>query len=203
MIRAVGLTGGFGTGKTTVLGMFKAEGARVLNSDDIVHREFAENKGLKKKIVSIFGPRALRSGKVDRKFLAENVFCDSSALDELNRIVHPLVKKRIKQEIRRGAGLKNNPLVVVEVPLLFEAGFDRIFDVNVVVAAGPAVRKKRMLKDGRFSDKDLRLRSRFQMPLAAKLKACDFVIDNTRDKNNTLKQVKKLVELLGKKLPRV
>jgi dephospho-CoA kinase len=131
--------------------------------------------------------------------LAENVFCDSSALNQLNRLLHPLVKKRIKQEIRKWAGFKKNSLVVVEVPLLFETGFDRIFDVNVVVAAGPAVQKKRMLKDGRFSKVDLRLRSRFQMPLAAKTKACDFVIDNTRDKNNTLKQVKMLVELLGKK----
>ena len=199
MIRTIGLTGGFGTGKTTVLLMFKAEGARVLDSDRIVHQEFAKNNGLKKKIASIFGPLALKSGKVDRRFLAENVFRDSSALKKLNQLLHPLVKKRIKYEICKGAGLRKDTIVVVEVPLLFEAGFDKIFDVNVVVAAGPAIQKKRMLKDGRFSQEDLRLRSRFQMPLAAKLKACDFVIDNTRDKNSTLKQVKKLVELLGKK----
>lgn len=204
----VGLTGVFGSGKSTVLSMFKRLGAVTLDSDAIVHEELKCNKALSKKIASLFGPDILKGGCVRRRILAALVFGNRLDLDRLNRLIHPLVKERIQKEITRlrlrersrisakkGAA---GAVLVGEVPLLFEAGFNKIFDVTLVVAAGPRVQKERMLKNERFSVQDLKSRMRYQMPLDAKIKACDFVIDNNKEKKQTFTQVKELMESFRK-----
>ncbi len=200
----VGLTGVFGSGKSTVLSMFKRLGAVTLDSDAIVHEELKCNKALSKKIASLFGPDILKGGCVRRRILAALVFGNRLDLDRLNRLIHPLVKERIQKEITRlrlrisakkdAAGA----VLVAEVPLLFEAGFNKIFDVTLVVAAGPRVQKERMLKNERFSVQDLKSRMRYQMPLDAKIRACDFVIDNNKEKKQTFTQVKELMESFRK-----
>lgn len=196
----VGLTGVFGSGKSTVLSMFKRLGAVTIDSDAIVHEELKCNKALSKKIASAFGPDILKGGCVRRRILAALVFGNRSGLDRLNRLIHPLVRDRIQKEIAR---LRSKPVgvgavLVAEVPLLFEAGFDKIFDVTLVVAAGPRVQKERMLKNERFSAQDLKSRMRYQMPLDAKISACDFVIDNNEEKKQTFQQVRELMELFRK-----
>lgn len=196
----VGLTGVFGSGKSTVTAMFKRLGAVTIDSDAIVHEELKCNKALSKKIAFAFGPDILKGGCVRRRILAALVFGNRSGLDRLNRLIHPLVKDRIQKEIVR---LRSKPgaaeaVLVAEVPLLFEAGFDKIFNVTLVVAAGPRVQKERMLKNERFSVQDLKSRMRYQMPLDAKIKACDFVIDNNEGRKQTFQQVKELMELFRK-----
>ncbi len=196
----IGLTGGFGTGKTTVLGMFKSLGAYCFSSDDIVHYEYLNNKGLQKKVVSLLGPEVFISGKIDRKTVAKMVFKNKTKLLKLNSLIHSLVKKDLREEFKRIHKKDKKAFVVVEVPLLFEAGFDKLFDTTAVVAARPAIQKKRMTDDGRFSLEDLRLRKHFQLPLEAKIKACDFIIDNNRSKKETLKQVKQIMRSLNKQI---
>lgn len=193
----VGLTGVFGSGKSTVLSMFKRLGAVTLDSDAIVHEELKCNKALSKKIASLFGPEIFKGGCVRRRVLAKLVFGDKEGLDRLNRLIHPLVKARIQKEIAR-LRLRERAVLVAEVPLLFEAGFNKIFDVTLVVAAGPRVQKERMLKNKRFSVQDLQSRMRYQMPLDAKIRACDFVIDNNEEKKQTFTQVKELMESFRK-----
>ncbi|HQP91378.1 MAG TPA: dephospho-CoA kinase, partial [Candidatus Omnitrophota bacterium] len=194
---SLGLTGGFGTGKSTVLSMFSSCGAHILSSDEIVHEQLSTNQNLKKKIVGLFSTGVLNKGKIDRPRLAHAAFCDQKALGKLNLLLHPLVKNEIVKFLKKIKKTDKDAVAVVEVPLLFEVGFEKLFDSTVVVDAAPAVQKKRMLKSGRFDKKDLEIRMRFQMPLAAKIKACDYVIDNSHDKEKTFKQVKQLVELLG------
>lgn len=197
-MRTLGLTGGIGTGKTTVCAMFRRLGAMTLSSDKIVHKELEDNANLKRKIISFFGTEILKHGSIDRKLLARKAFESQLALARLNRAVHPIVKKNILDWMSGNAGGKKGRdiVCVVEVPLLFETGFDRLFDVTAVVAAAPAIRKKRVLKRGKLGSADLELRARFQWPLDKKIAACDFVIDNNGTREKTFNQVKRVMEVL-------
>lgn len=195
-MKILGLTGGFQTGKTTVLGMFEKLGALTISSDAIVHAQLRQNKALGKKIASVFGRAFVGKSGVDRGLLAERVFQHSEDLAQLSHMIHPLVKKNILAFIAKYRARNKNKdvLLVAEVPLLFEAGFENIFDATMVVTARPAVQKKRMLKARKFKEEDVSVRMRFQWPLDKKIAACDFVIDNNGDKKQTWEQVKNFMD---------
>ena len=196
----VGLTGGFGTGKTTVLSMFERSGAKTLNSDSVVHEVLLYDQRVIKKIKEALGEDVFRAGRVDRKLLAKKVFYNKRYLEKLNSLVHPAVKRKVFEmrrhlEVRRG-----QTIMVVEVPLLFEAGFDKFFDVTIGVAAGLKKRSERLLKNTRFSAKDIKARTRVQLPSAEKARRCDFIIDNNGTKYETFRQVKRLIKIISGKI---
>ncbi|HAJ56972.1 MAG TPA: dephospho-CoA kinase [Candidatus Omnitrophica bacterium] len=197
-MKTLGLTGGIGTGKTTVCAMFRRLGALTLSSDSIVHEELKNNEALKKKITSFFGTDVLGRGGIDRRLLAKKAFNDPRCLASLNRAVHPVVKKNILAWMARNSKKNKGKdfVCVVEVPLLFETGFNGLFDVTAVVAAAPAIQKKRVLRTGKLSSGDLERRARFQWPLDKKIAACDFVIDNNGTRKKTFNQVKRVMEVL-------
>jgi dephospho-CoA kinase len=189
----VGLTGGFAAGKSTVARMFRKLGARVLDSDRIARE--ALNKGTKthEKIIRAFGPAALdRRGAIDRKKLAGIVFSDARARRRLERIVHPYVLAEIRKRARRS----DRRVVVAEVPLLFEAGFDRRVDLSVVVSARRPRQLDRAARRGTQNRREAERRIRAQWPLAAKLKRADFIIDN----NGSLRQTEAGVKRVWKKI---
>ncbi len=194
----VGLTGVMGSGKTTVLKMFKKLGARILSSDEVVHRLYRDKK-LMNKIHRIHRDKSVDVDKVlrlsdttQRIRLAKKIFSSRKYVRKINSIVHPRVKKEIRVFLRKNRGFLN----VVEVPLLFEAHFEDLFDRTVVVAASSGILKKRLSKGGRFSIRDLEERMRWQWPLKKKIARCDFVIDNSKDKKTTYGQVKRLMEVI-------
>lgn len=189
----VGLTGGFGTGKTTVLKIFKRLGAEIASSDELVHEELESNRSLKEDIRGLFGCEVFEGRNLRRDLLAKKVFSDPKKLKKLNALVHPLVKKRLFQLFRRS----KQKLFVAEVPLLFETGFNRFFDVNVVVKASAQITKKRLFKNTRFTQRDLVLRQAQQFPLDKKIALCDFTIDNNKDKKKTFEEVKKIIGILN------
>ena len=193
---SVGLTGGFGTGKTTVLELFRKAGAKVLSSDAIVHDELEKNKTLQKKISKFFGPGIVCDGLVRRRRLAQKVFSCRDSLEKLNALVHPIVKKRIYSFFKKFRK-RINSIVVVEVPLLFETGFNKFFDWTVVVAATPQIQKKRFLKKEQWSLEERKRRMQWQLPLVKKIVRCDFVIDNNGTKKKTICQVKNLMGVLA------
>ena len=188
----VGLTGDLGSGKSTVLGFFGRCGAKILSADAVVHEALKKNVVLQNKIRKAFGVGVFCRGAIDRRALAWRVFKSAKLLQKLNLLVHPLVKKKIFEflkKYRRNRGA----LAVVEVPLLFETGFDRFFDVTVVVAAGEEAIGRRLRHKTGDAFKE---RSRWQMPLKEKIARCDFVIDNSGSRKQTLDQVKNLKKLL-------
>jgi dephospho-CoA kinase len=192
----VGLTGGFGTGKTTVLSMFKTCGAQTLNSDSLVHEVLLKDKRVIRKIKEAFGEEVFRGGRVDRKLLAKKVFCNKRYLEKLNSLVHPAVKRKVFVMRRHLKARRGQTIMVVEVPLLFEAGFDKFFDVTIGVAAGLKHKRERLLKNTRFSAEDIKARTRVQLPLKEKVRRCDFVIDNNGTKIETFRQAKRLFALI-------
>jgi dephospho-CoA kinase len=189
----VALTGAIGSGKTTVLGFFKKCGAAVASSDAWVHQELVGNVTLRKQLARAFGARVVKNGRVDKRVLAGIAFADASGVKRLNALVHPLVKKRLFGFFRKN---RRRRCVVVEVPLLFEAKFERYFDVTIGVATDPRQQRRRLERRGREFFSDARRRMRYQLAGGAKISRCDFCIDNSGSKKKTYQMVKKLMEVV-------
>jgi dephospho-CoA kinase len=114
-----------GTGKSTVLRFFGALGARIWDADEVVRRELETNAALKKKIGEAFGAACLKNGRIDKKKLAQEVFSSRRKTVELERLIHPIVKKKLAAFLRSN---KKGGVAVAEVPLLFETDFYKLFD---------------------------------------------------------------------------
>lgn len=180
----IGITGAFGTGKTTVLGFFGELGAATWNADEAVHKELSSNKELCGKIRKVFGDEVFFGNRIDKKELAKKAFGRPRGVEKLNALVHPLVKKRLFEFFKKN----RSKVVVAEVPLLFEAGFDRYFDLTVCVFS------KRSRRKGAFTPEEISRRMRHQMPLDKKMALCDITIDNNWSRKNTFEQVKTIME---------
>jgi dephospho-CoA kinase len=186
----LGITGSFGSGKTTVAGYFKSLGAEVIDADMIAHRIIKPGSNIYKKIVDAFGYNILKKNKdIDRDRLAKIVFDNKYLLNRLNRIMHPRIIKIMKETI------KNSPknIIVLDAPLLVEAGLRRLADKLIVVKITRQKQIERILKYKRSLKKiDILKRIRRQMPLSYKVRIADFVIDNSKTINNTENQVIKI-----------
>jgi len=185
----VGLTGGFGCGKTTVLKLFEKLGAVVLSADSIVH-DLLKREGVRDSIVEMVGPDILTEGEIDRKKLSAWVFSDEVNRKKIEKLLHPLVLETIEQAYKEAADQTPGPKVVmvVEVPLLFETGFDKVVDAVVVVRAESEVVRERLKGKG-FSGEEIRERVAAQLPVEEKASKADYVIDNTGSLDETERQV--------------
>lgn len=174
----VGLTGGIGSGKSTVTRLLAERGAAVVDAD-LVAREVVEpgTPGLAR-IVEEFGEDVLRpDGSLDRPALGTRVFSDPAALARLNAIVHPLVGARTAEllEQARSSGAQ---VVVHDVPLLVENGLAGLYDVVVVVAAEPATQLDRLVRLRGMRPDEAQQRIAAQAPLADKLALATHVVPN-------------------------
>ncbi len=189
------VTGGFGTGKSTVAKYFKRFGAKVVDADKIARNLLNPGTEVYKKAVDIFGKGILKNNKdIDRIKLAGIVFNDHNLLKRLNKLIHPEVKKIIKQEIARAS----EKIIVLDVPLLFEAKLENLVDKTIVVKAGRAEQIQRLRNKSLFTKEDIVKRINAQMSLSDKVRLADFVIDNSGTLENTNKQVEKLRRMLWK-----
>lgn len=175
----IGVTGGVGTGKSTVSRLFGRMGAKVLNADRITHELMRPKKEIWRKVRKRFSPEILTpQGEIDRRALGKIVFADPKALKRLTPLIHPAVRRVIRQRI--GAIRRKNPkaVVVLDIPLLIEAGSAYRVDALVVVSAPLGVVNKRLKKRSDWSLGEIRRRQAFQMPLREKEKRAHFVVDN-------------------------
>lgn len=165
----IGVTGGFGTGKSTVAQMLGRLGAEVIDADAIVHELLTARSPVAQRIARMFGAGVLDArGAVDRRHLGRLVFADPSALKRLNRLVHPAVRRRMRVQI--AAIRQRNPrsVVVLDVPLLIEGGLYRTVDVVVVVVAPRRVQVARIRRRTGLPVAQIERRIRQQMPLSRK-----------------------------------
>ncbi|HLD82886.1 MAG TPA: dephospho-CoA kinase [Candidatus Omnitrophota bacterium] len=191
----LGLTGSFGSGKSTVAGFFKALGAKIIDADKLAHKAARPEHKVYKRIVRAFGLGILDKNKrIDRKSLAGLVFKDKGRLLRLNRIVHPQVIRLIKREIETS---KKN-VIVLDAPLLIEAGLRGIVDKLIVVKVNKAKQVKRAKAKYGLGRQEALSRINSQMPLHRKVRLADFVIDNNRDVKNTKKEVLRVWRRLWK-----
>ncbi len=188
----VGLTGLWGSGKTTVLKLFEELGARTLDLDEVVH-ELLQDEGIKERIRQTFGNEVFTKEGIDRKALARRAFSSEQARKSLESILHPEVFKRMMDFLNQ-----QDKVLVVEVPLLYETSSERFFDLTVLVRADENLRKERLLKKG-YTLKEIKQRLRHQLPEEEKIRRADYIIDNSGTLEYTKRQVSKIWEDLQKR----
>ena len=190
----VGLTGSIGMGKSTAVAMLRRMGLPVHDADAAVHRLMAPGGRAVPAIAAAF-PAAVKDGTVDRKRLGDLVFQDPAARRRLEAILHPLVRRATRAFLRREARL-GAPLAVLDIPLLFETGGERLCDAVIVVSAPSAVQESRVLsRPGMTAEKLEGIRAA-QVPDAEKRRRADFVVPTDRGKPETLRQLRRIVTLL-------
>lgn len=191
----LGITGSYGTGKTTVAKIFRSFGAKVIDADKIAHSLIKPATTAYNKIIAIFGSRILKKDKrIDRAKLSKIVFNNPKLLERLNKIVHPAVIRIIKNELSRAS----RKVVVLDVPLFFEAGLGGLVDKIIVVKLSRQKQLKRLLKKTSLSRQDILKRINAQMPLSDKIRVADFIIDNSGTIEKTRRQVEKVRRILWK-----
>jgi dephospho-CoA kinase len=176
-IPRLAVTGGIGSGKSTATAFLDELGASCVSTDVLVHGllsvpEIVE--GLRRQ----FGDKVIADGDTDRAALARIVFRDAAALDWLEALLHPHVRRLVDEwarELERSPSPP--PLIVAEVPLLFESGFDREFDYVVLVTAPEPVRRRRLAD--KLTASDFARRSQRQLDEKVKAARSDFVVDNS------------------------
>ncbi|MDR1160182.1 MAG: dephospho-CoA kinase [Syntrophomonadaceae bacterium] len=191
-MRVIGLTGGIASGKSTVLNVLKNWGFMVIEVDKTAHQIMEPGQKAYQEIVEFFGPHILDpEGNIDRVLLGNIVFNDPALLQKLNQITHPRVKEFLQQRLREIEKEQPQSVVVLEVPLLFEAGMDKLCDQVLVVWVDQETQIKRLMKREGMECGQACKRIMSQMDLNKKAKLADFVIDNTRSPEITAEIVKK------------
>lgn len=188
MTMVIGLTGGIATGKTTVSNYLKELGYSIIDAD-VIARQVVEpgTKGLRM-ITDTFGEKVLTSdGLLDRQHLAQLVFTSSEQLQQLNRILQPIIRERIQEPI----STSKDPVVVIDVPLLYEQHYEDLCDVVMVVSAQPQQQLERLMNRNHLTMDEAKNRVASQMPLSSKERLADVVIDNNGSAEETRQQVKK------------
>jgi len=173
--------------------MFGNRGAVIFNADEVVHGLLETNGPVIKAVAKTFGQAVMSSGGINRKELSRIVFDDSGEMKKLTDILFPLARKKAESFVEKHQRRK---LLVLDVPLLIEAGWDDLVDKVVVVRASRAQQMERVLKRSGLKKSEVLKRIKYQMPLREKQKYADYVIDNRGSKSDTDKQVQRIVKEL-------
>ncbi len=190
----IGLTGGIGTGKSEVSHILRDLGAVVIESDKVAHQSYEPGTKAHGLIVNQFGEDVLdRSGFIDRKTLGKIVFSDPARRLDLEKIVWPAARELtlalLKKETERGTGV-----VVVEVPKLFESGWDKVADVVWTVEAPPIVVSQRVERRSGMSESDTKARVAAQLTMQDRVDRADIAIENDATLEDLRNQISKLWE---------
>ncbi len=188
-MKLVGLTGGVGSGKSTVAEMMRELGADVVDADEATHAVYEPGNPGFDAVVREFGEAYVDSGRIDRSRLGELVFRDDDARRRLNSIVHPLVRDWMAQRTAEAAE-RGVEVVVQDVPLLFENGLERLFSTVVLVYVPEDVQVERLVSGRGFTAERARAMIAAQMPIENKRGLAHHVINNSGTREETLAQVK-------------
>jgi dephospho-CoA kinase len=188
----VALTGGIGSGKSTVGQIFAQLGATVIDSDQLA-RDVLERGSIGfDEVVAKFGDQILKNGQINRQLLASIVFKDPVKRSELEQITHPLIRKAFAEVI---AGSSSNSIVINQIPLLVESNHDYKFDYVITVSAAEDIRTQRLLKRGLTGDQ-IRERMHAQATDQIREGIADSVIINENEEQDLSDQVEKIWEQL-------
>jgi dephospho-CoA kinase len=195
----VGLTGGMGAGKSTALAALQRLGATTISSDAVVHELWASDAGLRQAVVDRWGAEVAPGGVIDRSAVAGRAFADPAERAWLERLLWPLVSARVAAWLtaaraERASGAASHRAAVVEVPLLFEAGQEGIYDATIVVIADEAVRHARAADRGHAS---LDERAARQLSQEEKAARATFVVRNDGSERDLERQLSSVLDKLG------
>jgi len=188
----VALTGGIGSGKSTVGQIFAQLGAIVIDSDQLA-RDVLERGSLGfDEVVAKFGDEILKNGEIDRQLLASIVFKDPKKRSELEQVTHPLIRKAFAEVVARS---ESNSIVINQIPLLVESNHNYKFDHVINISASEAIRTQRLLKRGLTADQ-IKQRMQAQATDQMRESVADSVIINETDEQNLSDQVEIIWEQL-------
>ena len=185
----IGLTGGIGWGKSTVLRLLRDRGVHVFESDACVRALLVEDADLIDALESTFGAGIFdESRKIDRSKLASIVFGNPGELRKLEQLIHPKVRQKWESEVQA-----RHPLLVVEIPLLFEKGLQTSFDLTICVATESKLQRIRLAQRG-WSDHHITQRLEQQWSLEQKARLADIVIENNGSEQHLAEQLDYLLQ---------
>lgn len=196
----IGLTGGIATGKSTVSALLRQAGFPIVDAD-IVAREVVEpGTPTLEKIKLAFGPGIIDNGVLDRRKLGQIVFEDGAQLKKLNDIMQPAISSAMADKINFWR-LQNVPILVLNVPLLFERDYDKnkLVDKIIVVTASEEIQLSRLENRDQLSNMEARNRVKAQLPMSQKIARADYVIDN----NGRIEELQEQVTVLIKKIKEI
>lgn len=192
-MKVLGLTGGIGSGKTTVAGFFRELGIPVYIADDEAKKLMNSDPEIQLQIKEIFGDAAYKNGVLDRQFLASRVFNDRDLLEKLNSIVHPAVGKHFLT----WKDQQDSDYVVYEAAILFEKGGYKKCDYNLLITAPLEVKLMRLQKRDKASAEEIQARMNNQWSDEKKAQFADFIIEN-KELSETRENVRKIHDLMRK-----
>jgi len=170
----IGITGGIGSGKSTVARIFETLGIPVYYADDAAKKLMNSDVLLREKIINAFGEASYKEGKLDRQFLSSLVFNNPEKLNLLNSIVHPATIEDASNWMLQ----QTSPYSIKEAALIYESGAQKSLDYVIGVAAPEPIRILRTMNRDHISKEDVIARMHRQMEESIKMKLCDFVINN-------------------------
>lgn len=194
-MKIIGLTGGIACGKSTVSTELRALGAAIIDADALAHELSQPGQPIFNAYVERFGREIVTAGgTLDRAAIAARVFADPAVRAEVDAIAHPLIRTAAEERLR-AARAQNKMAAVLDVPLLFEAGWDTLADEIWVVALPREEQLARLLtRDKNMTEREARARIAAQMPLAEKCARADVVIDNS----GTVEEIREYIGKLWK-----
>lgn len=196
-MKVIGITGGVGAGKSSVLELLeKNYRAFVLRTDEVGHKVLESGTEGYQQVVENFGVEILmESGEINRPRLAEIVFGDPEKLAKLNEIVHPLVKQYVKDELRRIRSLELYELFVIESALLFEDHYEILCDETWYIYVDSPTRIKRLMESRGYTEEKCQQIMNNQLSDEEFRSKCDLIIDNCESIENLNNTLKKVLEL--------
>ena len=175
----IGLTGGIGSGKSTVADLFRKRGAHIIDLDLLAREVVEPGKAAWLGIALRFGKKILNGeSRIDREALGRIVFRDSAKREELNRIVHPAVSHALRRRLDKIKRNDTDAIVIVDSPLLIEVGRHKKMDAVILVYASPETQIQRIMKRNGYTRQEAQDRLRSQMPLDEKIPFAHYVIHN-------------------------
>ena len=191
-MKIVGLTGGIGSGKTTVAKMFQKLGVPVYIADDEAKKLTNRSKVIRRKLIDLLGDAAYIDKVLNRKFVADMIFNDTDLLAKVNEIIHPKVAAHFKRWVKK----QHAPYVIKEAAILFENGSYKQCDVSILVISPKQERIRRVIERDGVLREEVQKRMDNQWDDAKKEKLADIIIENS-DLTRTLKQVRKIHAILS------
>ena len=196
----IGLTGGIASGKTTVSNMFIEKNIPVIDTDKIAKELLSIDTEAYNEVIEMCGPDIkLSNNEINRKRLASIIFANKDIRDRLNSIIHPRVKKIMMSEVARHKQMETK-VIVIDVPLLFESGFDKYVDETITVFVNFESQLDRLMSRDQIDMEYANLKIKAQLPLSEKVKQSTYVIDNSLSILETKKQFIKILEKIEEKL---
>lgn len=195
----IAVTGGVASGKSTVCQFFKELGACVVSADALSHELLDPNTNLGQQIIQLLGPDIQEDGKISRRIIADKVFREPKRLEQLEKLLHPAILRKIEENYRQACEKGGYTSFVVEIPLLYEIGAEGFYDVVVAVFTDEAVARKRFEK-GQFQKTEYDRRMNRQLKPHQKAAQANFTIYNNGSLDDLRREVTELNQRIHKNL---